>query len=200
MQAHGGEKTYGVALVHGLPVPARALCAMLELNPSVRSVTACASAESYRLQKADPDIVIVDKDDDIGALIPQIERIVNAVPRARICVLTSHTEALLAKRALRAGADAIVPKDLGADAFDASLTRLVENDIHADRAEPPESLSQREKQIAMLIAQGLSNRDIAVTLRLSEKTVKNHISSIFVKLNVKARTQVVIYALSRGWN
>jgi DNA-binding NarL/FixJ family response regulator len=63
---------------------------------------------------------------------------------------------------------------------------------------PFEQLSQRELQVLQLAAEGLSNREIAQQLVISEKTVKNHITNIFSKLNVNDRTQAVIQALRMG--
>ncbi len=62
----------------------------------------------------------------------------------------------------------------------------------------PTELSERETDVIQLIAIGLSNKQISEKLFLSEKTVKNHISRIFSKLNVTARTQAAIYAIKSG--
>jgi DNA-binding NarL/FixJ family response regulator len=61
-----------------------------------------------------------------------------------------------------------------------------------------EELSPRELEIVRLIAAGLSNKEIGQRLFLTEKTVKNHTSRIFVKLNVVARTQVAVHAIRSG--
>ena len=67
-------------------------------------------------------------------------------------------------------------------------------------AAPPECalLSMREMQVIKLVAEGLSNKQIGANLRLSDKTIKNHISHILTKLALTARTQVAVYALRRG--
>jgi DNA-binding CsgD family transcriptional regulator len=59
-------------------------------------------------------------------------------------------------------------------------------------------LSDRELQVVKLVAEGLSNRQISLRLKLSDKTVKNHISHILAKLNLSARTQVAVHALRTG--
>jgi len=59
-------------------------------------------------------------------------------------------------------------------------------------------LSQRERQIIALIAQGLSNRDIGHRLVLSEKTIKNHLSRIFTKIRCTARSQAAVHAIRTG--
>ena len=64
--------------------------------------------------------------------------------------------------------------------------------------DPLRALSPREKEILPLVAQGLDNREIGKILFISEKTVKNHISSIFRKLNVQDRTQAAVFAIKNG--
>ncbi|MGD0967579.1 MAG: response regulator transcription factor [Candidatus Aquilonibacter sp.] len=60
------------------------------------------------------------------------------------------------------------------------------------------ALSDRELQVVRLVAEGLSNKQISIRLKLSDKTVKNHISHILAKLNLSARTQVAVHALRAG--
>jgi DNA-binding CsgD family transcriptional regulator len=60
------------------------------------------------------------------------------------------------------------------------------------------ALSDRELQVVRLVAEGLSNKQISIRLKLSDKTVKNHISHILAKLNLSARTQVAVHALRTG--
>lgn len=60
------------------------------------------------------------------------------------------------------------------------------------------ALSDREIQVVRLVAEGLSNKQISIRLKLSDKTVKNHISHILAKLNLSARTQVAVHALRTG--
>jgi DNA-binding NarL/FixJ family response regulator len=74
------------------------------------------------------------------------------------------------------------------------LRRLTTNRLKAQ----PNELSERETDVIRLIALGLSNKQISNKLFLSEKTVKNHISRIFSKLDVSARTQAAVYAIKNG--
>lgn len=69
---------------------------------------------------------------------------------------------------------------------------------HASRSGPRTDLSKREAEVIKLIVGGMSNKEISSALVLSEKTVKNHVSRIFSKLNVTARTQAAVVALRQG--
>jgi DNA-binding NarL/FixJ family response regulator len=135
-----------------------------------------------------------------------------ACPRARIGVLSEHLSSEAMQRVLSAGADGYIIKDITPDELLAAVKSMAGGNLYVDprlvglilrkhagigRRDPNE-LSPRESDIVRLIAAGLSNREISDRLSLSDKTVKNHISHIFAKLNVTARTQVVIYAMRSG--
>ena len=62
-----------------------------------------------------------------------------------------------------------------------------------------EHLTRRESEVLKLAARGLTNRDIAARLGLTERTVKGHLMSVFDKMNVGSRTEAVLEALKRGW-
>jgi len=68
----------------------------------------------------------------------------------------------------------------------------------ARRSGQVSALSSREREVVRLIASGFSNKEIGATLSLSEKTIKNHISRIFSKLEITARTQLVVHAIKTG--
>ena len=116
------------------------------------------------------------------------------------------------QRCLAAGADGFVVKDTSVSELTSAIKLLAEGTPYVDprvaggvlrrRAMHQEislnELSNRETEIVRLIAQGLSNRDIGANLLLSEKTIKNHISRIFEKLQVSARTGVAVYAIRKG--
>ena len=84
---------------------------------------------------------------------------------------------------------------------DALATLMLEHWSHAKPQQPGmpyEQLTQRELQVLQLAADGLSNKEIADRLAISEKTVKNHIANIFSKLSVNDRTHAILYALRKG--
>ena len=71
--------------------------------------------------------------------------------------------------------------------------------VYSDPGNPLHPLSDREHEVLQLITEGKNNKEIAFAIKLSEQTVKNHITSIFRKFGVEDRTQAVIYAVKKGW-
>jgi len=135
-------------------------------------------------------------------------------PGTRVMVLTSFAEDDKLFPAIKAGAMGYLMKDVSPSEL-AEAVRAVhrgETPLHPEIAKKlmrefadpavgtlqREDLTDREMEVLALIAQGLSNRDIAVQLVLSPKTVKPHVSTILSKLHLADRTQAAIYALKRG--
>ncbi len=184
---------------------------LLERDEAIRVVGRAVAPDSPDLRRLKPDLVFLDADEldcDIEEAISTCERL---SPQSRVCVFSAHHRPGAMQRALAAKADAYVAKDTSPGAL-VELVHLVTNgDSYADpriagsmlrrrNARPAESneLSAREHEIARLIADGLSNRDIGKRLTLSEKTVKNHVSHILAKLKVSARSGVAVYAVRNG--
>jgi DNA-binding NarL/FixJ family response regulator len=107
---------------------------------------------------------------------------------------------LSASPALEAGADAYVEKSLGAAHIGKVLKEFLEDDAEEDENGPtiPEKLSKRQKQLLVMLDRGLSNRDIAESLSISEHTVKVHLWRLFRRLNVKSRSQASHLARTAG--
>jgi two-component system response regulator DegU len=93
---------------------------------------------------------------------------------------------------------AVVAVARGERAVGETLTRSVERRQYQTRLGGCTDLSKREAEVIKLIVDGMSNKEISSVLVLSEKTVKNHVSRIFSKLNVNARTQAAVLALRHG--
>lgn len=132
-------------------------------------------------------------------------------PNCRVLVLTMFEDNEYLMEALRAGADGYLLKDSSSEQVVAAIRMVSQGDsvIHPrmtkklityhhqqTKSEPNENiLTKREKEILFELAKGLSNKEIAEALFISDKTVKIHINKIFKKLNVKSRSQAVIYAV-----
>jgi DNA-binding NarL/FixJ family response regulator len=143
-------------------------------------------------------------------------RIVRQWPAIKILILTSMDNWRKAYDALKAGASGYILKDAQPEELLAAIRAVAAggsylgtgvaaellNHLGSDSANRPEqqqeTLTEREKEVLVLVAQGLGNRKIAEELFVSEKTVKTHVANILQKLNVKSRTQAALYAIQTG--
>jgi DNA-binding NarL/FixJ family response regulator len=126
----------------------------------------------------------------------------------RVLVLTSATDPARARQAVRAGAAGVLYKDIDPDALVRAIRAVHDGHlllapeaaaaVAAGESRMRDSLTSREREVLELIAEGKSNREIARSLRVSEKTVKAHVSSVLAKLGVQDRTQAAVYAVRHG--
>ena len=125
-------------------------------------------------------------------------------PNVPLAVVTSSSASEFEQRCMDAGADAFIEKSNSPAQIIAALRSLLvtEEDAAAeDAATPagPTKLSKRQKQLILMLDQGLSNRDIAEKLDISEHTVKVHFWRLFRRLGVNSRTQALHFARTNGW-
>jgi DNA-binding NarL/FixJ family response regulator len=201
-----------VYVVQQQTLMAKALCNVLQQDPAITVVGDGAGVNANQLAKTNATLILLDSESSFEALSNAIGSCRIACPRARIGVLSDHLSSEVMQRAFSAGADGYIVKDITPEELIAAAKAMGAGNLYVDprlvglilrkhakigRRDPNE-LSPREADIVRLIAAGLSNREISIRLGLSDKTVKNHISHIFAKLNVTARTQVVIYAIRSG--
>jgi len=189
----------------------------LETQPDLQVIGEAASgAEAVRIA-ADlvPDVVLMD------LLMPEMDgveatrRLCQVSPHSQVVVLTSYHDDEHVFPAIKAGARSYLLKDIGpaelADAVRAAArgeavihprvaARLMQELRHgrSEGANPFAELSEREQEVLRLIAEGLSNADIAARLVVSEKTVKGHVSNILSKLHLADRTQAAVFAWRQG--
>lgn len=170
-------------------------------------------------KQTQPDIVLLD------LVMPEMDglqatpKILEASPNSRVIILTSFGEEDKVLPAIRAGAQGYLLKDIPPQELVQAVREayLGKVQLHPDIAkklmsavaakESPSAtpadnsesgLTEREREVLGLIANGMNNRDIAAKLVISEKTVKTHVSNILAKLNLDDRTQAAVYALRRG--
>ncbi|HLX25980.1 MAG TPA: response regulator transcription factor [Candidatus Cybelea sp.] len=191
---------------------AKALCNMLQQDAGVHIVGDASTVRSAQLSKARPDLILLDSDASFEGLCNTIGTCRMACPSARIGVLSEHLSSEVMQRAFSAGADGYVVTDITPGELVAAVKAMGSGSLYVDprlvgvilrkqvgiARRDRNELSPRETDIVRLVATGLTNREISERLGLSDKTVKNHISHIFAKLNVTTRTQVVIHAIRSG--
>jgi two-component system, NarL family, response regulator DegU len=160
-----------------------------------------------------PELVIMDVTMPVLGGIEATRRLHAAHPDLPIVVLTMHDEDALRDEALRAGASAFLTKDssmqevvataiatAAGEALSAELASSILTEFTASPVVPaePSPLTPREEQILQLIADGYSTSEVAARLFISGKTVKNHLASIYDKLDARDRTQAVLSAVRIG--
>lgn len=129
-----------------------------------------------------------------------IRELKQTYPEVPVLVLTASPASDYEDLAMEAGADAFVEKSAGATEITNMLKAFLtpEVDSEADAPAPLGKLSKRQKQLLVLLDKGLSNRDIAENLQISEHTVKVHLWRLFRRLNVKSRSQASHLARTQG--
>ena len=125
-------------------------------------------------------------------------------PDVPLAVVTSSSASEFEDRCLEAGADVFIEKSNSPTQIIAALRSLLvtEEESEEEAANPasgPTKLSKRQKQLILMLDQGLSNRDIAEKLSISEHTVKVHFWRLFRRLGVNSRTQALHFARTNGW-
>ena len=191
--------------------------AFLELQPDLNVIGEAGSGEEAVRMAAElvPDVVLMDLVmPGIGG-VEATRQVKLASPHSQIIVLTSYHEDEYIFPALRAGALSYVLKDVGPEELADTVrkaargesvlhprvaSRVVE-ELRGTRRDTPNlftDLSDRELEVLRLIADGLSNAEIADKLIISEKTVKCHVSNILGKLHMLDRTQAAVFAWQQG--
>ena len=166
-----------------------------------------------RVREFLPDVVLMDLVMPVMDGIEATRRIRALSPRTQVIVLTSFTEDEKVFPSIKAGALSYLLKDVSPGDLVQAIQAAYrgEAQLHPDiakklmeelsrRTSDPirEELTERELEVLRLIAEGHSNREIALELVISVKTVKTHVSNILSKLHLSDRTQAAIYALREG--
>jgi DNA-binding NarL/FixJ family response regulator len=178
-----------------------------------------------RAIETSPDIILMDLSLPAPGGIETTQRIKRELPSTGIIVLAASEDEDALFDAIKAGAAAFILKDVGPDDLVTIIRRVVNGEylindkvfskpavasrvlkefrelaVYGQEAAPIFApLSPREVEILDNIAQGMTNKQVAYALSISEQTVKNHMSSILRKLAVNDRTQAVVYAMRQGW-
>ena len=133
-------------------------------------------------------------------------------PAVKVVAMTSFTEADKVHAALGSGASGYLLKDAAADEVAAAIRAACRDEVHLDpviakqltrslvapRPRSVDTLTAREREVLVLVAQGLANRQIADALEISERTARSHVSSVLTKLGLASRTQAALLAIREG--
>ncbi|MFF1560142.1 response regulator [Streptomyces sp. NPDC058279] len=204
-----------VLLVDDHQVVRRGLRTFLEVQEDIEVVGEAADGEEgiARAEELRPDVILMDVKMPGTDGIEALRRLRDLANPARVLVVTSFTEQRTVVPALRAGAAGYVYKDIDPDALAGAIRSVhaghvllqpeVAEALLAQEDQPSSSpragaLTDREREVLSLIADGRANREIARALVLSEKTVKTHVSNILMKLDLSDRTQAALWAVRHG--
>ncbi|MFC8229050.1 response regulator [Streptomyces sp. NPDC057287] len=209
------DKIIKVLLVDDHQVVRRGLRTFLEIQDDIEVVGEAADgAEGVaRAEELRPDVVLMDIKMPGTDGIEALRRLRELENPARVLIVTSFTEQRTVVPALRAGASGYVYKDVDPDALAGAIRSvhaghvllqpevagaLLAQDDTGNGTGRGSTLTEREREVLGLIADGRSNREIARALVLSEKTVKTHVSNILMKLDLSDRTQAALWAVRNG--
>jgi len=201
-----------VLIVDDHPVVRRGLRVLLEVQEGIEVAGEAGDGDTALALAAEhtPDLILLDLKlpgmDGIAVLGALKAR----DSTARVLVLTSATEPALASLALRSGAAGVIYKDVDPDALVRAIRSvhdghlllaseaagpLVRSASRASQGAGLDALTSREREVLAELTYGRSNREIARVLRIAEKTVKSHVSSVLAKLGVQDRTQAALLAV-----
>jgi two-component system, NarL family, response regulator LiaR len=209
-------KTIRVLVADDHPVVREGLRGLIEIQTNLELVgEAVDGVEAVeKARSLQPDVILLDMVMPRKDGVQAIAEIKQENPQARILVLTSFSESEKALPAIKAGALGYLLKDSapeellqaisnvyhGQISLHPAIARLLVQELSqpSDLPSAEEPLTEREVEVLQLIAQGLSNQEIAGTLVVGERTVSTHVSNILDKLHLANRTQAALYALRKG--
>jgi DNA-binding NarL/FixJ family response regulator len=197
------------------------LVTILGLLPEIEVVGAAADGDGAVALAVElaPDVVLMDLRMPGCDGVEATRRIRDEAPAVDVLVLTTYADDRSLLAALRAGARGYLTKDAGADHVHEAIRAVARGEPAIDPAvqhhlidavatgpaetpapppQLPDGLTAREAEVLGLVAEGLSNNEIAARLVVSEATVKSHINHLFTKTGVRHRAQAVIYAFKHG--
>ena len=197
------------------PVVRQGLRTFLELQEDMEIVGEAAGGEEAvaLVQELLPDVVLMD------LVMPGVDgveatrRIRDVSPATKVIALTSFTDDETVFASIKAGAAGYLLKDVRPQALSDAIrtvhrgeallhptiaAKLMQEFAQRDKRSAKDPLTEREHDVLRHIARGMSNKEIAAALVLSEKTIKTHVSNILQKLHLADRTQAALYAVKEG--
>lgn len=186
---------------------------LLEFDGSIEVIEEASDGIEclQKLEKIHPDILLLDINMPEMNGIEVLEELKKREDPLKVLILTVHSEVEYLVKAVDIGANGYILKDSGSSELKQAIdvimsgesyiqpsllpalnSRLINRDVDQDKLQ---TLTKRELEILTQVAGGMFNKEIAVNLNISERTVKNHISNIFRKIDVSDRTQAAVFAI-----
>jgi DNA-binding NarL/FixJ family response regulator len=203
-----------ILIVEDQTLMRQGLSTILDLEPGLKVLSQAADGEEgARLAlELRPDVILMDVQMPGVNGVEATARICREWPEARIIILTTFDRDDYVYLGVRAGALGYLLKDTPAERLVSTIRRVHSGEVFIQpeiasralrelmhpQAQPLVTLSEREREVLVLLAQGLSNREIAERLVIAEGTVKNHVSNVLGKLQAENRTQAADIARRRG--
>lgn len=167
------------------------------------------------LEKVHPDVLLLDINMPIKNGIEVLKNIREKKFNVKVLMLTVHNEVEYLIRAMEMGVDGYIMKDSESAELKRAIYMIINNKQYIQPSLIPalnsrlanrdneknkiESLTKREKEVLIQVVDGMSNKEIALNLDISERTVKNHVSNIFKKIDVSDRTQAAVFAIKNNF-
>lgn len=190
---------------------------ILEMEKDITVIAVAEDGESAlkMAQELKPDVMLLDINMKGLNGIKTLKRIKEAGLPVKVIMLTIHSDREYLLKTMNLGAAGYVLKDTGTDSLITAIRSVYDGQVYIQPSMADESaedlftmatapdpekdkLTRREIEVIALIAEGLNNKEIADKLFISEKTVKNHVSNLFKKINVSDRTQAAIFAFKHS--
>lgn len=186
---------------------------LLELDGNIKVIEQASDGFECleKLKTVRPDILLLDINMPGMSGIEVLENLKAKKDPVKVLVLTVHGEVEYLVKAVDIGADGYILKDSGSVELKQAITSIINNDSYIQPSLIPafnsrlinrdtdrdklKLLTKREVEILAQVASGMFNKEIANNLGISERTVKNHISNIFKKIDVSDRTQAAVFAI-----
>ena len=202
--------THNLLIIDDHPIVREGLKGFLELQKDLSVVGEAGTLEEGKARAAgvQPDLILLDVQLPDGNALASLAQFKAAAPQAKIVILTSFLDDHYVREALRLGASGYVLKHSGPRALLDYIRAALRGEIPLDpnavkvlatpAEDPLAELTPREREVLEHIAQGMSNKQVATALGVTEKTVKTHATALFAKLNVRDRTQAALLAKDLG--
>lgn len=186
---------------------------LLEFDGSITVIEEANDGEECieKIMSSKPDILLLDINMPKKNGIEVLEEIKRKKINIKVLILTVHDEIEYLLKAVDIGVDGYILKDSECSELKKAINKIVEGESYIQPKLIPalnsrlisrdndkdkiDSLTRRELEVLIQVANGMFNKEIATSLNISERTVKNHISNIFKKIDVSDRTQAAVFAI-----